>query len=108
MRSSWLAGGLVLTVAAAAWGGWSWSRIRADREALAEATRDVAEGRYAPARRRLAELVRRRPGWDEVSYQLGLCEEARGQSGAALEAWSAGRDRIANRPGRRPPRGAVL
>jgi predicted Zn-dependent protease len=78
----------LLTLAAAAWGGWSWSRIRADRDELGQARREVVEGRYAIARRRLAELVRRRPGWDEAHYQLGLCEEARGQAEAALAAWS--------------------
>jgi tetratricopeptide (TPR) repeat protein len=88
MRSRWLAGGLLLTVAAAAWGGWSWSRIRADRAELEQARRDVAEGRPAIARRRLTDLVRRRPAWDEAHYQLGLCEEARGQPDAALAAWS--------------------
>ena len=80
--------GLLLTVVAAAWGGWSWVGSAADRDELRQARREVADGRYPTARRRLVELVQRRPGWDEVHYQLGLCEEARGQADAALAAWS--------------------
>jgi hypothetical protein len=88
MRFRWLAGGVLLAVAAAAWGGWSWSRLRADRDEMAQSSRDVAAGRYTQARRRLMELAGRRPGWDEVHYQLGLCEEARGQAEAALAEWA--------------------
>ncbi len=88
MRSRWLACGLLLTVVAAAWGGWSWVQLRADRQELEQSRRDVAEGQHPRARRRLVELARRRPGWDDVHYQLGLCEEARGRAEAALAEWS--------------------
>jgi tetratricopeptide (TPR) repeat protein len=88
MRSRWLACSLFLAVAAAAWGGWTWIEVRADRDELDRSRRDLAEGRYPEARRRLVELAHRRPGWDEVPYQLGLCEEKRGQAEAALAAWS--------------------
>src|SRR5262249_9735745 len=70
MHSRWLVYGLLLTVTAAAWGGWSWHRIRADQLELDQARREVSDGRYAVARHRLAVLAARRPGWGEVYYQL--------------------------------------
>jgi hypothetical protein len=88
MRTRWLACSLFLAAVAAAWGAWVWAGVRSDRDELNRSRREVAEGRHPQARRRLAELARRRPGWDEVHYQLGLCEEARGQAEAALAAWS--------------------
>ncbi|MGP0063994.1 MAG: FG-GAP-like repeat-containing protein [Isosphaeraceae bacterium] len=88
MRSRWLGCVLALTAIGAIWGGWSWIRWRADRDELTRARRDVEAGRYLPARKRLAELLGRRPDWDEAVYQLGLCEEAGGRSEPALAAWS--------------------
>ena len=41
-------------------------------------------GRGATA---LTEVLRRRPGWDEALYELGVCEEARGRAREANEAW---------------------
>ena len=88
MRSRWLRSVVALTVIAAIWGGWSGFRLRADRNELRQARREVADGRHQAARRHLVELVKRRPSWGEAYYQLGLCEEARGQAEAALTAFS--------------------
>ena len=89
MRSRWLGCGLALTAVAAVWGGWSWVRLSVPI-ATSWSSRAARSPRAVihAARERLVELVKRRPGWDEVHYQLGLCEEARGQAEAALAAWS--------------------
>jgi tetratricopeptide (TPR) repeat protein len=54
---------------------------------LGRAGREMASGRYAPARARLSRLSARRPGRAEVEYPLGACEAALGHVGAALDAW---------------------
>jgi tetratricopeptide (TPR) repeat protein len=58
---------------------------RRSRALLEQAKQDMSAGRYTLARTRLAELVARRPGWDEALYQLGVCEQARNRPAAALE-----------------------
>jgi tetratricopeptide (TPR) repeat protein len=88
MRFRWLRCVLALTAIGAIWGGWSWIRLRADRDELGQSQREVAEGRHQVARKRLVELVKRRPSWGGAYYQLGLCEEARDQAEAALAAFS--------------------
>src|SRR5262245_32501212 len=67
---------------AAAIGSW---RLRVN---LAEAKRAVALRRHEEARRHLAWIAGVWPGWDEVEYQLGLCERALGHRDAALAAWA--------------------
>ena len=88
MRSKWLRCILALAVIAAVWGGWSVISFRADRAELEQSRAEVAAGRHQVARKRLLELIARRPSWGEAHYQLGLCEEARNQPDAALAAWS--------------------
>ncbi len=88
MRARWLRCVLLLAAIAAIWGGWSWVRLRADRDELRQALDEMAGGRYPLARKHLLELIERRPAWNEPYYQLGLCEEVRGQNEAALAAWS--------------------
>ncbi|HEY2154748.1 MAG TPA: hypothetical protein VGH33_03900, partial [Isosphaeraceae bacterium] len=81
-----------LLAAAMAVAGLAWAAARAvgtwreDAE-VGLARRAVAEGRYEPARDRLAQLAGRRPARDEVEYLLGLCEASLGHIGPALEAW---------------------
>ena len=78
------AGGLIVL----AWGmylaaaGW-WYRAE-----LARAKREVAAGRFGPARERLARLSAFWPGAAEVHYQLGVCEQAAGRPDRALAAWA--------------------
>ena len=88
MRLMWLWCVLAVTALGAAGGAWFWIGFRSDRDDLKQAVRDISEGRHQVARKRLVELVKRRPSWGEAQYQLGLCEEARGQSEAALTAFS--------------------
>jgi tetratricopeptide (TPR) repeat protein len=88
MRSRWLRCVLLLAAIATIWGGWSWVGVRADRDELRQSRNEVVNGRFPPARKRLLKLIERRPTWNEPYYQLGLCEEARGQNEAALAAWS--------------------
>ena len=51
--------------------------------------REMSVGRYRPARQRLLDLTRRRPGAVEVPFQLGECEEKLGHPEAAIAAWSS-------------------
>ncbi len=79
---------LALLAAALGWGvvwgvdAW-WYRCE-----LARAEREMASGRSAPARERLARMAARWPGRDEVEYPLGVCEAALGHVEPALEAWA--------------------
>jgi len=85
-----------LAVAGAGWlavaGVEAW---RYDAE-LSRAEGEMAAGRPAGARDRLARLSTRWPGRDEVEYPLGVCEAALGRVGPALAAWA------------RVPRGSVM
>jgi tetratricopeptide (TPR) repeat protein len=121
MRSRWLLCGLALAAIAALLGGWAWVTQQADRDELRQSQREVADEQYNLARRRLVGLVERRPSWGEALYQLGLCEEARGQAEAALAAWSRvapgspaalkaalGRARVLMNAGRFGPAEAIL
>jgi tetratricopeptide (TPR) repeat protein len=58
------------------------------RRAVAEARREVEQGRFAVARAHLVRLEETWPGRDEVAYQLGLCEQERGRIDAAMAAWA--------------------
>jgi tetratricopeptide (TPR) repeat protein len=66
---------------------WAWE-VRRLHTALEQAKRDLAAGRYARAHRALAELAAQWPADGEVAYQLGLCQQARGRTDAALAAWA--------------------
>jgi enediyne biosynthesis protein E4 len=78
--------GALLGLAGVAWPIVAERRFQSElRLALAE----VAAGRHAPARDRLARLAARRPGDAEVRYQLGVCEDAQGHDEAAVAAWAA-------------------
>jgi predicted Zn-dependent protease len=56
--------------------------------ALAQAKRNLAEGRRNSARRQLLALAARWPDHSEVQYQLGLSEQACGRPEAAADAWA--------------------
>ncbi len=88
MRWRWLLCGLALTAVVALVGGWVGITRKLDRDELRQSQREVGDGQYNLARKRLVALVERRPSWGEALYQLGLCEEARGQFEAALAVWS--------------------
>jgi len=68
------------------WGGVHALAERRYQADLAAAVTDMNAGRYAKARSRLTELVAQRPTWGEAAYQLGVCEQARGRTEAALDA----------------------
>ena len=89
MRSLCLLIALFLGMVAAVWGGWCWFDLRRSRGEVEQAEKDMAAGRYRPARQRLSELTKRRPGFGEAAYQLGLCEQKLGHGAAALAAWSS-------------------
>jgi tetratricopeptide (TPR) repeat protein len=55
---------------------------------LAEARRDVADGQFAEAGRRLSRLSAWWPGQAEVALLLGVCERETGHTDAAVAAWS--------------------
>jgi len=87
MQRRWggLGAGLAILVACwAAWAAWDGWRLRA---AIQAADLDIARGRAADARTRLADLDARRPGRGEILLRIGLCEVTAGRVDAALEAW---------------------
>jgi tetratricopeptide (TPR) repeat protein len=61
---------------------------RPDSRALAAARQEMSAGRLGAAQARLSALVARRPAWDEAVYELGVCEQARGRSEAAIAAFT--------------------
>jgi tetratricopeptide (TPR) repeat protein len=70
--------------------GATWATIstmaeRRSRAELEQAKREMSAGRFALARKRLTELVARRPVWGEALYNLGVCEQARSRPDLALE-----------------------
>ncbi len=73
---------------ALAWGtfragaGW-WYRAE-----LSRVDREVAAGRFDPARGRLARLSRFWPGEAGIHYQVGLLEQAAGNPERAMAAWA--------------------
>ena len=107
MRRKWAAygiglGGLVL-VGLVCCAVWAWE-FRRWRSALEQAKRDLAEGRYAMARKELVELAAHWSADGEVAYELGRCEQARGRTEAAVAAWARVPRRL---PLRRLGRGAA-
>jgi tetratricopeptide (TPR) repeat protein len=76
---------LVLALIGAMAAGWN--RARRLRAELDRAQESIAAGRWATARRDLAELAQRWPADGELLFLLGLCEEAQGMSARALAAW---------------------
>jgi tetratricopeptide (TPR) repeat protein len=87
-RAIWTGLGLAAVVAVI--GFWALNALesRRLRQELAEARREIAVGQYNSALQRLKEVGARRPGWDEVRYQVGVCEQGRGRPEAALAAWA--------------------
>ncbi|QDV38641.1 FG-GAP-like repeat-containing protein [Tautonia plasticadhaerens] len=77
------------------------ARLRRFGGGLEEARSALLDGRHATARRRLADLVDRRPGHGEALYLLGLCEQLLGHPDRAEAAWA----RI---PGGTPEAGLAL
>jgi hypothetical protein len=65
---------------------WAWE-VRRLPSALEQAKHDLAEGRIARARQQFTELGAFWSANGEVPYQLGLCQQARGQANLALAAW---------------------
>jgi tetratricopeptide (TPR) repeat protein len=57
------------------------------RALLEQAKADMSLGRYGKARGRLTDLLKRRPGWDEALYNLGVCEQSRDRTETALTAF---------------------
>jgi tetratricopeptide (TPR) repeat protein len=89
MRSSWpWLIVLALVAVAVGWGLFVAYEEKQFRAEVVLAERDLDAGRVATARGRLLALSARRPADAEVSYRLGLCEEARNDRRAAIEALS--------------------
>jgi enediyne biosynthesis protein E4 len=91
MRPSWFLLIALVLVTVAVTAGWGFFRVHQGRQFRADlilATRDLDAGRLASARTRLVALTARRPADGEAAYRLGLCEEARGSTPAALECWA--------------------
>ncbi len=77
--------GLVSLIAL--WSAWGAYTQRQSQALLARARDEISHQRWGVARTALTEVLRRRPGWDEALYELGVCEEARGRAREANEAW---------------------
>lgn len=89
MRRRWLVLGPMIGagIVALIWGGWEVVAAARMRAELAKAEQEIAEGYFHTARDRLTHLAARWPNDADVEFHLGICEQARGASKAALEAW---------------------
>ena len=90
-RRSGLAAMLVvhlLLVFAVASAGWTWWTVRRYRSAMAEINAAMAAGRFGVAARNLEQLLAWKPDADEAAYVLGMCEQARGRTREADQAWA--------------------
>jgi enediyne biosynthesis protein E4 len=86
-RGGWIGIGLVIALLV----GGGVGQLVADwrlRSGLRWAEREVAAGRFGPARRWLAAQSARGASRGEVEYLLGFCERAEGRPAAAVAAWS--------------------
>jgi tetratricopeptide (TPR) repeat protein len=79
--------GLVVVLAAAAFEAHLRSSRSRHRTELEQVRQTMARGRYAAARRSLAELSASWPGSGEVALLLGQCDEALGEADRAIQAW---------------------
>ncbi len=70
------------------WWGWKWWDAQWARSSLAQVVNDMQIGRYQAAANRLANMLARRPDWDEAAYLLGVCEKTRGRPDEAAAAWA--------------------
>ena len=113
--------GLLLALTAAGSGG---ARVMATRRLQAElvqAEHDFNAGYFGLTYQRLTDLEKWWPGQDEIEFQLGVCQLARGRDEEALAAWARvkpgsefaaraaeNRARLLNNLGRYGPAEAVL
>jgi hypothetical protein len=80
---------LVLFLAVVTIGAGSlWWQSRSVRHAIAEIEAEMAAGRHAIAARRLNQLLLGAFTNDQAAYLLGVCEQARGRTQAADQAWA--------------------
>src|SRR5262245_51580298 len=89
MRPKWVAlvAGACAIAVLAIWGTVRAVEERRGRALLEDAKRELDAVRYGTAQLRLTDLLRRRPGWDEARYYLGVCEQGRRRAQAALDAF---------------------
>jgi thioredoxin-like negative regulator of GroEL len=88
-RRSWSAVMVVFFVfGGVAWVGWTWWSARRYRSAMAEIDARMAAGRFGLAARNLEKLLAWSPSADEAAYVLGICEQARGRTREADQAWA--------------------
>ncbi|MEW4569447.1 FG-GAP-like repeat-containing protein [Tautonia sp. JC769] len=89
MRPRWA--GLAALVLAGGIGVISWfvrdAQHRRFEQSLREARAALLDGRFATARRQLADLAESRPSHGETLYLLGLCEQQLGNPSRAEDAW---------------------
>ena len=100
----WRRVAVVLVASAMALGAiWVTLQSVLERRARAElevAKQDLTRGRYALARNRLAELISRRPGWDEACITWEFASRpATGRRSRARRFWSESRSGRAGRRG---------
>jgi tetratricopeptide (TPR) repeat protein len=69
------------------WCGWKLYELKCYGRAMAEIKREIQAGRHGHALRLLEGLSAWKLESDEADYLLGVCENARGQSRAAFQAW---------------------
>ncbi len=70
------------------WGGWAWWASRRYRVAMAKIESEIMTGRFGLAVRDLEDLLdwKRDPD-GALAFLLGCCEQSRGKTGEAAEAW---------------------
>jgi enediyne biosynthesis protein E4 len=69
-------------------GVWRWWEVRRYRTAMAEIQAQMGAGQHNIAARNLIALLAWKPDSDQAAYLLGNCEQARGRTNEAAEAWA--------------------
>jgi enediyne biosynthesis protein E4 len=78
----------IVFVGALVWGGWSWWADRRFRDEITAIELEMANGRFAIAARDLIVLLEREPDAGEAAFLLGRCEQERGRTLAAGQAFA--------------------
>jgi tetratricopeptide (TPR) repeat protein len=78
----------ILVAAGLLYGAYDWWGRHRYRSEITEIHKEMAGGQFGMAARNLDKLLAWKPGSDEATYLLGICEQGRGRYHEAASAWA--------------------